>query len=57
MSGSWGELWFDGDLVSEVYKFQAKVTYNKKDIGRNGEMGSTPRSPATRGPVRWECTR
>lgn len=39
MSGTWGEVWFDGNLVSEVTKFMAKVTYNKTDIGRNGEMG------------------
>lgn len=39
MSGTWGEVWWDGDLVSEADKYSAKVTYNKTDIGRNGEMG------------------
>ena len=38
MSGTWGEVWFDGDLVSETYKFSAKLTYNKTEIGRNGSM-------------------
>ena len=39
MSGSWGELWFDGDLVSEVHKSQAKVTHTKKPTARNGARG------------------
>ncbi|WRS27206.1 phage tail tube protein [Oscillospiraceae bacterium MB08-C2-2] len=36
MSGTYGELWYDGELVAEVYKFQAKVTLNKEDISMCG---------------------
>lgn len=38
MSGTWGELWLDGDLVAECYKFQAKVTLNKEDVPQCGVM-------------------
>lgn len=32
MSGTWGELWMDGDLVAECYGFQAKVSLEKETI-------------------------
>lgn len=38
MSGTWGEIWLDGELVAECYKFQAKVTLNKEDIPMCGVM-------------------
>ncbi|HHY52656.1 MAG TPA: phage tail tube protein [Clostridiales bacterium] len=38
MSGTWGELWLDGELVAECYKFQAKVTLNKEEIPQCGVM-------------------
>ena len=38
MSGTHGELWYDGEKVAEVYKFQAKVTLNKEDINMCGVM-------------------
>lgn len=32
MSGTWGSLWMDGDLVGECYGFQAKVTLDKETV-------------------------
>lgn len=38
MSGTWGELWLDGEQVAECYKCQAKVTLNKEDVPQCGVM-------------------
>lgn len=38
MSGSFGEVWLDGELVAEAYKCQAKVQGNRTDIPMCGEM-------------------
>lgn len=32
MSGTWGELWIDGDYMAEVVGFEAKVTLDKQEI-------------------------
>lgn len=38
MSGTWGELWLDGDYVAECYKFQAKYSFNKTEVSLAGQM-------------------
>lgn len=38
VSGTWGQVWLEGELVSEITAFQAKITYNKEEIKRAGEM-------------------
>ena len=38
ISGTWGELWLDGDRVGEVFKFQAKMNLNKEEVPMIGEM-------------------
>lgn len=38
MSGTFGELWYDGEKVSEAYKYQAKANLNKEDIPMCGEI-------------------
>jgi hypothetical protein len=38
MSGTWGEVWLDDELVGECYKFQAKVAANKEDVPMCGVM-------------------
>ena len=38
MSGTWGQVWLDNELVAECYKFQAKVNYNKEDVALCGNM-------------------
>ena len=40
ISGTWGEVWLDGDKVSEGYGLQAKVSFNKEDIALCGQMAS-----------------
>lgn len=38
MSGTFGELWWDGDLVAECYKFTAKYTNSKEAINLPRQM-------------------
>ena len=40
ISGTWGEVWLDGDKVSECYGLKAKVSFNKEDIALCGQMAS-----------------
>ena len=40
ISGTWGEVWLDGDKVSECYGLQAKVSFNKEDSALCGQMAS-----------------
>lgn len=40
ISGTWGELWLDGDKVAECYGFQAKVSFNKEDVALCGRMAT-----------------
>ena len=40
VSGTWGEVWLDGDKVSECYGLQAKVSFNKEDVALCGQMAS-----------------
>ena len=40
VSGTWGEVWLDGDKVSECYGLQAKASFNKEDIALCGQMAS-----------------
>ena len=39
LSGTWGEVWLEGEKVSECYGLQAKITYNKEDVALCGQMG------------------
>lgn len=38
MNGTWGEIWLDGDKVSECTAFQAKIALNKTAISQCGSM-------------------
>ena len=38
MSGTWGELWLDGELVAECYKFQAKDAYTRESVTQCGTL-------------------
>ena len=40
VSGTWGEVWLDGDKVSECYGLQAKASFNKENIALCGQMAS-----------------
>lgn len=39
ISGTWGQVWLDGDLVAECYGAQAKAKFNKEDVPMCGRMG------------------
>ena len=38
ISGTWGEVWLDGEYVTECYGMQLKVSFKKEDIARCGMM-------------------
>lgn len=38
MSGTWGQVWVDGELWIEIDGFQAKYAKNKSDVALCGEM-------------------
>lgn len=38
ISGTWGEVWVDGELIAECTACQLKYTKNKEKVGRCGEM-------------------
>lgn len=40
ISGTWGEVWLDGDKVGECYGLQAKVSFDKEDIPLCGQMAT-----------------
>ena len=50
INGTWGQVWFDGDLLSECYGLQAKVNYNKEDVNQCGQMAIDKKITS------YECT-
>ena len=32
VSGTWGQIWYDGVLVMEVKSFEAKITANREEV-------------------------
>ena len=38
VSGTWGQLWLDGELIAEVSAFQAKFTKNKQTVYLCGQF-------------------
>ncbi|MDD3173581.1 MAG: phage tail tube protein [Herbinix sp.] len=38
ISGTWGEVWLDGDYVAECYGMQAKVSMTKEDVNLCRQM-------------------
>ena len=49
MSGTWGQLWLDSELVAECYKFQAKANYNKEDVHICGSMFMDTKTTSAKG--------
>lgn len=49
ISGTWGEVWLDGEKVGECYGMQAKLSYNKEDIARCGQMATDKKVTSTSG--------
>lgn len=40
ISGTWGEVWLDGEQVGECYGLQAKHSFNKEKIPLCGQMAT-----------------
>ncbi len=40
LSGTWGEVWIDGDKVFELNKIEAKVVINREDIQMGIDLDS-----------------
>lgn len=38
INGSWGQLWWDGELIYEVESFEAKITANREDVPMAGSL-------------------
>ena len=38
ISGTWGEVWLDGEYVGECYALQAKHAFTKEDVQQCGQM-------------------
>lgn len=38
IAGSWGQLWWDGELVFEVESFEAKITAEREDVLQSGSL-------------------
>lgn len=49
MSGTWGEVWLDGDYVSESYGLQAKNSFTKEDVNICGQMATDSKITSTKG--------
>ena len=49
MSGTWGQVWLNGELVSECTAFQAKLTFNKSPVPMCGQMGQDSKVTSTNG--------
>ena len=49
ISGTWGQLWLDGELIAEVSGFQAKCTKNKQTINLCGQFVSDTKAMSATG--------
>lgn len=46
MSGTWGEVWLDGDYVAECYGLQAKMNMSKEDVNICRQMATDKKTTA-----------
>ena len=49
-SGTYGELWWDGEKIAECYKFEAKYTKNKEDVAMCGQFITDSKVTSAKGP-------
>lgn len=49
MSGTFGELWWDGELIAECDKFTAKYTQNKKEVNLARQLISDTKVMGSKG--------
>ncbi len=49
MSGTFGEMWWDGELIAECYKFTAKYTQSKETVTLARQMMEDSKVMGTKG--------
>lgn len=49
INGSWGQLWWDGELVYEVESFEAKLTPEREDVYQAGSLDVDSKMTALKG--------
>lgn len=49
ISGTWGEIWVDGEKIAEISAAQAKFSHTKEDIDICGQMATDSKVVATKG--------
>lgn len=49
ISGSWGQLWWDGELVYEVEAFEAKITAEREDVSQAGSLDTDSKMTGLKG--------
>lgn len=49
ISGTWGEMWLDGNNVGECYGLQLKVSYTKEDVMLPGRMMTDTKIKSVKG--------
>lgn len=49
INGSWGQVWWDGDLVFEVKSFETKVVPNREEVTSSGTLDVDSKITSLRG--------
>lgn len=49
INGTFGEVWLDGDKVSEAYGLNAKIDFDKEDVSICGKMGTDTKTLGYKG--------
>jgi hypothetical protein len=49
ISGTWGEVWLDGEHVGECYGLQAKMSFTKEDVQMCGQMFVDTKTTSAKG--------
>ena len=49
ISGTWGQVWVNGELWVELSAFQAKFSFNKADVNMCGVMASDSKITSVKG--------
>jgi len=49
ISGTWGELWLNGEYVAECYGLQAKLSFTKEDVPICGQMMTDTKTVSVKG--------
>ena len=49
ISGTWGEVWLNGDYVAECYGLQVKIAYTKEDVPMCRQMFVDTKTTSVKG--------